>query len=512
MANRYDVIVIGAGLGGLSAATRLASRGLGVLLLERHNVPGGYATSFVRGRYEFEVALHELSGMGKDGEPTGNLAYLHELGVAEGLEFLHVTDLYRSVFPGVDLRLPVGREAYEGTLCDAFPADADGIRRFLDRVFALAREAEELEKTFAAGRFGWRDVAAAPLRFPNAARYLPVTWGQVLDRDVKGEAARAVLSQYWGYFGLPPSRMAFLYFAIALATYIRYGATYVRGRSQALSNAFLAAFERWGGEARFNAPVTRILTADGRVTGVETEDGRRYTAPCVVSNASPLTTAVDLLAPGGAPSGWLERLGRETVGPSTVNVYLGVNRDLVADGFRDHETFVNGDFDLEAHHAATSTLDAPPASAITCYNAVWPDISPRGTSIVVLTALARGEPWMTLPPDLYHATKSRLADAMLDQAERILPGLREATEVLEVSTPLTNMRFAANPGGSIYGFDQPPWSSTALRHPATTPIGGLWLAGAWVQPGGGFEPCIVSGRMAAEGVLAAISKEGGHAR
>lgn len=510
MAKRTDVVVIGAGLGGLSAATRLAKEGLSVLLLERHNVPGGYATSFVRGRFEFEVALHELSGMGKDGEPTGNVQYLQELGVADGLEFMPVNDLYRSVFPGVDLRLPVGREAYTAALCDAFPADADGIRTFLGRVFALAHDTVELEKTFASGRFGWRDVATAPFRFPNAARYLPVTWGQVLDRDVKGAAARAVLSQYWGYFGLPPSRMAFLYFAIALATYIRYGATYVRGRSQALSNAFLAAFERWGGEARFNTPVARILTADGRITGVETEAGERIDAARVVSNASPLTTAVDLLGPGAAPQAWLDRLGRETVGPSTVNVYLGLNRDVIADGFTDHETFVNLSFDQEAHHAATSTLEAPPCCAITCYNAVWPAISPPGTSMVVLTALSRGEPWLALPPARYHETKSRLGDRMIDLAERVLPGLREAAEVVEVSTPVTNMRFAANPGGSIYGFDQPPWSSTALRHPAKAPIDGLWLAGAWVQPGGGFEPCIVSGRMAAEGLVAARRKEARH--
>ncbi len=511
MPKRYDVIVIGAGLGGLSAATRLALEGLRVLLLERHNVPGGYATSFVRGRFEFEVALHELSGMGKEGEPTGNIEYLQRLGVAQGLEFAPVKDLYRSVFPGVDLRLPVGREAYEATLCDAFPADAEGIRRFLGRVFALAHDTVELEKTFASGRFGWRDVAAAPFRFPNAARYLPVTWGQVLERDVKGEAARAVLSQYWGYFGLPPSRMAFLYFAIALATYIRYGATYVRGRSQALSNAFLAAFERHGGEALFNTPVTRIVTSAGRVTGVEVEGDARYAAPVVLSNASPLTTAVDLLGPGAAPEAWLKRLKRETVGPSTVNVYLGVNRDLVADGFTDHETFVNESFDQEAHHAATSTLEAPPCAAITCYNAVWPAISPPGTSMVVLTALSRGEPWLGLAPERYHATKQRLADRLLDLAERVVPGLRDATETLEVSTPLTNMRFAANPGGSIYGFDQPPWSSTALRHGARSPVGGLWLAGAWVQPGGGFEPCIVSGRMAAEGILAARRTEARHA-
>src|SRR5512136_1427143 len=130
MTKKYDAIVIGAGLGGLSAATMLAKNGLGVLLLERHNVPGGYATSFVRGRYEFEVALHELSGIGPP-EHRGNLyRYLDYLGVTRRVEFLRVANMYRSVFPDLDITLPVGREACEEVLCRAFPHEAAGIRRF----------------------------------------------------------------------------------------------------------------------------------------------------------------------------------------------------------------------------------------------------------------------------------------------------------------------------------------------------------------------------------------------
>ncbi len=129
MTKHYDVIVIGAGLGGLSVATMLAKNGLGVLLLERHNVPGGYATSFVRGRavgeqpYEFEVALHELSGVGPPGRRGAVYRYLEYLGMADKVEFLHVPNLYRSVFLdpsgwspsglGLDVTLPTGR----GCLC-----------------------------------------------------------------------------------------------------------------------------------------------------------------------------------------------------------------------------------------------------------------------------------------------------------------------------------------------------------------------------------------------------------
>lgn len=508
MSQVYDAIVVGAGLGGLSAATKLARHGKKVLLLERHNIPGGYATSFVRGRFEFEVALHELSGMGHKGQPSSNNRYLDDLGVSDQIELLWVTDIYRSVFldSGLDITLPMGREAYTDTLCAAFPHEARGIRRFIARIFDLASEALELEKKVANGSFGLRDVVEAPVRFRNAARYLPATWGQILHRDVQDPLARAVISQYWGYFGLPPSRVSFLYFAVALANYIRFGATYVRGRSQALSNAFVKAYEGWGGEVRFNCGVQTITTAGERVTGVITEAGDVFEAPIVLANTSPVTAIQDLIGVEKVPAAYVEKLSRQTVAPSTLNVYLGLNKSHEDLGLLDHEVFVNEHTDIEAAHAATYGLDAPHNIALTCYNAVYPQISPPGTSIVVLTALLRGDPWYDLDPTDYVATKNRIATGMIDMAEKVAPGLRDVAEVVEVSTPLTNMRYAGALGGSIYGFDQPPHNSTVLRTSPKGPLGGLWFVGAWTQPGGGFEPAMISGRMAAETILAGERK------
>ena len=80
----YDVVVIGAGNGGMTAALTLAKAGRKVLLLERHNIPGGCATSFIRGRFEFEVALHQLSGMGSADKPGPLRSILGEMGVLDG--------------------------------------------------------------------------------------------------------------------------------------------------------------------------------------------------------------------------------------------------------------------------------------------------------------------------------------------------------------------------------------------------------------------------------------------
>jgi prolycopene isomerase len=508
MADEYDAVVIGAGLGGLSAATMLARNGLGVLLLERHNVPGGYATSFVRGRYEFEVALHELSGIGPPDNRGGLYRYLEYLGVTDRVEFLHVRNLYRAVFPDLDVTLPVGREAFEARLVETFPHEAEGIRRFLNRVYGFQRDFGQVVK-----RRGKVNPATLPLQYRHFFRYLPVTWGQVLDRDVRDPRARAVLSQYWGYVGLPPSQISFVYMATTLAAYTRRGAAFPQGRSQALSNAFLATFQALGGEARMNCGVKQITTnpTTGRVSGVVTEHDEEIRAAWVVSNADPITTCRDLIGADRVPRAFFDGLRSSRVAASTVNVYLGVACPPEALGLREHEIFLNANYDFERHAQAMDTVAAPDAVAVTCYNAVHPDISPPGTSMVVITALAYGEQWCRVAPVEYVEAKNMVADRMIALAEQVAPGLRQHAEVVEVSTPLTNMRYAGALGGSIYGFAQPPHDNMVWRMANRGPVDGLYFVGAWTQPGGGFEPCVMSGQMAGGAIAHKLAARRGEA-
>jgi len=510
MTRKYDAVVIGAGMGGLSAAAVLARDGHSVLLLERHNVPGGYATSFVRGRFEFEVALHELSGVGTPEQP-GNLdEFLGNTGVADKVDFVRVPDLFRSVFPDLDLVLPVGREAYEQVLCDTFPDEAAGIRKFMERVFVLHREIKVYEETFMSGRFPspWQ-LMQVPFKTTSLARYSLASWGQILDRDVKDPKARAVLAQLWGYFGLPPSRVTFLFMAAALASYLEAGPAYVRGRSQALSNAFVTTIVGNGGEVRFDCGAKRILTQGGRITGVITEDDEEVSTDHVVSNVDPITTCGELIGVDEIPKSFWNRVRSNTPAPATFNVYLGLCRPPEELGIHNHELFLNDSYDHEQMWEGTRTMGTPEQVVVTCYNHVSPDISPPGTSAMTLTALMYGAPWYDLPPEDYHETKTRIADALIDKTERLFPGLRAATEVVEVSTPVTNMRYTGQLGGSIYGFDQIPAETSVFRLPQKGPVDGLYFAGAFTQPGGGFEPSMLSGRDAGESVAARVRKRGG---
>jgi prolycopene isomerase len=493
----YEAVVVGAGLGGLSAAAFLARAGKKVLLLERHNVPGGYATTFTRGRFEFEVSLHELSGLGHE-ERRGPLwRRLQDCDVAHRVEFLPINDFYRSIFPDLDVTLPAHREGFEEVLCRQFPAEAEEIKRFTNIMFTLYDEVSRLI------REGQEAMGRDPAAFSTLLTYMNSTLEEAIVQEIRDYRARAVVNQLWGYYGQPPSRLSFLLFAIATATHLKYGPVYVKGKSQALSQAFVDSIEENGDEVWLNHGVSKIQVAGGKVRGVVTDDESEIIAPYVVCNVNPITTCIDLIGRGEVPNWFLRRLGWGKIEPSIFCLFLGLDCPRQELGLNTHEIAINTDYDPDRHfEMARSSLDVDPQGIVlTPYNVVDPEFSPPGTTNIAIATLAFGHLWSNLPPHQYVEVKNRIASRCLDLAERIIPDLRNHLEVVEVSTPLTNMRFTGNVDGAVYGYANTPGEAAVMRLPNRGPLEGLYFAGAWTRNGGGFQPCIDSGYQAAMEVL-----------
>lgn len=489
-------IVIGAGLGGLSAAAFLAKDGFHVDVFERNPHPGGYACSFVRGRFEFEAALHELSGIGPPEKRGGCYKVLESCGVAERVEFLPIHEFYTSIFPDFTVTVPHGWEAAEEAYASEFPQERAGIKRLLSLMRNIFHEVGALSTAT-----GALDMLTLPAKSTHLIRSLGLTTEQVMDREIEDPRLKALFCDIWGYYGLPPSRLSWLLFAVANASYIEHGPYHVKGTSQALSNAFVDAIQDYGGTVHLRNGISGIEASGGKVTGVVTDEGEKIAADYIVSNANPITVCYDLLGKENVPASYFKALAEGHIAISTFNVYMGLDCPPAEIGVTGHEYFMHDSYDQDDHYRAMFTTDKQKYWVLTNYNSADPDFSPAGTSVMVLTSVLDGTPWTRIPPERYVETKERLAQEMIEETARRFPGLADHIEVAEVSTPLTNMRYSGNPNGSILGFDYDLIGSPMLRLPNRGPLEGLYFAGAWVRMGGGFETCIQSGQLAYGEVL-----------
>ena len=242
--------------------------------------------------------------------------------------------------------------------------------------------------------------------------------------------------------------------------------------------------------------IKKIEVSGDRVTGVITEQGERFPADYIVSNANPIHCCHDLIGAENVPASYLKSLGEGRIAVSTFNVYLGLDCPAEDLGLTSHEMFVSDSYDMEDHYRGMFKIGRQKYYVITTYNASDPEFSPPGTTVVVLTGLHDYEAWSRIPPDKYVEEKSRMAGEMIDAANEVAPGLKDHIAVMETATPITNMRYSGNPGGSILGFDYDLTGTPALRLPNRGPLKGLYFANAWVRLGGGYEPCITSGYLA----------------
>jgi phytoene dehydrogenase-like protein len=491
----YDVVVIGAGNGGLTSALTLARSGRKVLLLERHNVPGGCATSFVRGRFEFEVALHQLSGVGRPDRPGPLRTVLGDLGVLNQLEFVEIESLYRVVMPGaVDVTLPADRPELVRLLQGWFPEQRDAIARFFDFLYAFCMQ-------YVQGRF-MRDPELSKEKYPLYFKYALKSSREILEEYFDDALLRSILSVYWSYMGVPPSRLPFGELAITLFNYIEFKPYHLKGGSQALSNALLDGYLAAGGEARFNCAAERILVEDGAVRGVITEHDERASCRYVVSNASTVQTYLELIGDDEVPAAALDSLRGASIGPSAFTLYLGFDCEPAELGVHDTTNFITTSTDPERAFELWRTLEHQGWALFSCFDVADPDFSPPGTCQAALVALQYADPWYAVSPRQYTEVKHRYAEGMLQLAEQVFPGLRGHLEEAEAATPLTHLRYLGHPGGAIYGLDQDVYTQPFLTN--RSPVKGLFFAGAWAGSGG-FQPTLTSGRSTARAILKDMS-------
>ncbi|HEV8242308.1 MAG TPA: NAD(P)/FAD-dependent oxidoreductase [Thermoanaerobaculia bacterium] len=482
---RYDVVVVGAGIGGLLCANLLVKAGLSVLLVEQHYMVGGFCSTFRRAGFTFDASTHFYPLLGNRKTLPGKL--LADLGVETEWVKMDPVDTFH--FPdGSRFAVPCELSDYLAAVKARFPHQAEA----LDRFFAAVREA------YLVGLLAYFRNRESP-RFP-ALRDL--TLRDVLTRFFDDERLRLLLTADCPHWGSPPSRISFLFDSMLRLSYFL-GNYYPVGGSQAFADGLAHCFEERGGDILMSTRVDRILVEDGAAVGVDGETDRgtlagrhRVLAGAVVCNADLRLALSTLLPPGTVPAAetaraaglrpswpcYLTHVGLSGIDAATLEEAQGYHwQRWDADELGDRDDFRNG--------ALRCKVFVP-----TLYE---PAMAPPGKQIIILQKV--------MPVDYariadWPAHKQQVQDFMLAQLERAIPGISRHVEVATTATAHTAWRFTLNEEGAMLGWEMAPDQLGDARPGLQGAVRNLVFTGHWVQPGGGITPVIVSAIHAAEAV------------
>ena len=497
----YDVIIIGSGIGGLVCGNLLSKHGHNVLILERHNRPGGYVSSYSRKGFVFDV-VHIIGGLRK-GAPIERI--FSHIGLDKKIDFIEVDKTFRFVYPDRTVEVPTDIEQYREELTRNYPREAGSIKKFLHAQTAIWDEI--LGSDYAPSALS---LMTYPIRFPRLVRYQNRTYEEFLSRFFSDARMREVIGSGWGYLGLNNARISALYMVGMQMSYHHGGAWYPRGGYQSLSDALAECFKGYGGTLRMNSVVRKITIKDRQAVGVELNDGELIMARSIISNADTKKTFLELIGREHLPHVVSEKVQRLQQSVSGFVVHLGVNMDLPeslhcgCNMFYPDYGIAENNFRL----AEKDQMERDPRRigfGLSVSTLKDHSLAPAGChsmDIIMMPApYGYCHRWMHHDKNAYAELKETTSEILITAAEQHIPGLTSHIVVKDISTPLTYERYTGADSGGWYDLACTPGQSMLNRRLKNLPIAGLYLTGAKNFPGPGMFGAVQSGLYTADTLL-----------
>ncbi|MBD3196991.1 MAG: NAD(P)-binding protein [Candidatus Lokiarchaeota archaeon] len=496
---KFDAAIIGAGNGGLVAATQLALENKKIILFEQHNLPGGFATSFKRGRFEFEASLHELCDYGPESNKGGIYKLFDELGI--DIPMVKVPEAYRLILTDpeekLDIIVPFGVENYINTIIRIDPESETSVKKFI----SLLKEVHEALNYIRESK-GNADKKVLMSEYGNFLRTAAYSLDDVLEALDVSETAQKIIKGYWVYLAIPTDRINFTIYAAMLYFFLIRGAFIPRYRSSGYTMALENRIRDLGGRVEYNTKVEKINVKDGKVIGLETSNGDKIQTNYVISNASPTLVYNDLINPKSErPEIGYKFVNARRHAVSCLVIYLGLNKSADELGLNEYSYVISDNMDTNQIYESFNTLEHPKVQATICLNNAIPDCSPEGTCILSITSFFRPEAWKDVKKNEYFALKDKIAIELIKMFESATnTKISDYIEEMEVATPETYVRYTGSYNGVTYGYEVDSWDSTLprlMRMNEERFIDGLKICGGFSFQGVSYTNSLLSGQITA---------------
>jgi phytoene dehydrogenase-like protein len=405
---RYDVVVIGSGLGGLTSANRLARSGHTVLLLEHHHQLGGLATWFKRKGHIFDVSLH--------GFPHGMVKTCRKYWNREIME--SIVQLKKIVFdnPQFSLTTTFDRQDFTSILINKFKISQATINDFFNTVASMnfyddqSMSTRELFEKFFPGRDDVHRLLMEPITYAN---------GSTLDDPA-------------------------ITYGIVFSNFMNKGVFTFKGGTDHLIGMMAEELVKNGVTICKNSKVDRIVIENGKVQGVLV--GERFIeADSVVSNSGILNTIYDLTGKDAFPAEFLSKVKTVRVNTSSCQVYIGIKKEETIDDIGDL-LFVSS----AEQFSSDELLDMHTRSRT--FSLYYPKTRPGHNRFTVVASMnGRFDDWDRLNENTYEAEKQAMIKRTLVDLERYIPGVRQKIDWLEAATPKTIQRYTLHTKGTSFG-------------------------------------------------------------
>jgi phytoene dehydrogenase-like protein len=505
--DKYDAIVIGGALSGLACALTLAKKGKKVLVLERHNLPGGLSTSFVRGGIEMEATLHEMMSIGPEEQPLKIRTFFDEMGVK--INWLRVPEAYRISVPKekIDITLHAGIETMAKEIDAQYPGTFEEVKRLMDLCATVYNSVNVLSV----------HPMSKPMMLLKHTAFVK-TCGYSTDEVVATfnlpQEVKDILKAYWIYVGNPTSSLPFTVYAVLMADYFIGGSYVCSDFSHEMSLKMAERCQELGVQIEYCQEVEKILVKDNHVYGVRTKRGDVIKADYVSCSSYPNACYAHMIKPKEeVPPQAIKSVNGRKMSVTCFSVVMTLDKSPEELNIHDYSVFSSEtDMNLDAHWQNLKTLGPYNYLTTICLNLANPKCTPPGLTSLSITTLPLPEAYLNVKPEEYYALKRKIARDMIEKvSKRLGVNLFDHILEIEIESPMTVAHYTSDFEGGIYGYQHCMDDHIVARLQMSEEenyIKGLAFSGAHAISGDGMSPCITNGRKAAKTLLDMMTEEG----